>query len=453
MAVESTPLVAGPGEQVKDDTTPSAMKRGASQYGFHLADSSDVGLFDYNPEPAMFRPGASEQTPRRRRCKKRTAYHPFNGTVLGAFHALCLGDVRKRTVFASSRLLVVLSLHLSLATVLAVGYYFFPLATTTPDDEPTTVGADFLNGIKDYVDLCVTGIVFLLGGFVTIMLTRWWNFRTTCCGALHQALVNLCLYSATLWSTASPVHREARALLSRYAVAAYTLLFVEARAGDYPNEAHETLDAAVASLVLKGILLPEEHTAIRVLPNKASILVGWIGSIFERVLDKDSPLACAEGIYRNADNGRYSVIFTQVFNARNAIALCHMHMQTQLPYAYVHIIIILVHITCFANSIYCGIHLGHVIGLAIAADEAAQVLIPLIAVRAFRICFIPLLLDGMIIIGTIIALPMGDDMDDFPAGAFIEGLEEETLADGAALEAFHPASKLLTKKGEAPKDM
>ena len=357
-------------------------------------------------------------------------------------------QVRRATVFSSVRLFSVLSFHLSLSASLAVAYYFIPLGS---GGQSTTVGTDFISGIKDYVDLCVTGIVFLLGGFVSTMMTRWWNFRTTCCGALHQAGTNLCLYAATLWPTASPVHREARGLISRYSVAAYTLLFVEARAGDFPNADHDNVDEAVASLVPRGLLLPEELAAIRRLPNKAAAVVGWIAAVFERVLDKDSTLACAEGIPRNADNGRDSTIFAQIFNARNAISLCHMHMQTQLPYAYVQLIILLVHVTCTANSIYCGIHLGHVVELAVAADEAPQILIPLILVRVLRICFIPLLLDGMVLIGTVIALPMGDDDDDFPAGAFLEDFEEECLADGAAFEAFHPPSKLLAKKGEAPK--
>ena len=46
------------------------------------------------------------------------------------------------------------------------------------------------------------------------------------------------------------------------------------------------------------------------------------------------------------------------------------------------------------------------------ADAAAA----LAAVRVMRIIFIPMLLDGMLLVGTVIAMPLGDDDDDFPAG-------------------------------------
>jgi hypothetical protein len=51
-----------------------------------------------------------------------------------------------------------------------------------------------------------------------------------------------------------------------------------------------------------------------------------------------------------------------------------------------------------------------------------------------------LLLDGMLFIGHVIAMPLGDDHDDFPAGALLEALEDDCLACGAANEQFHPAS-------------
>jgi hypothetical protein len=57
-----------------------------------------------------------------------------------------------------------------------------------------------------------------------------WAVRSQCCGALHQALSNLNLYAAACWCTSDDVDREARALVTRYAIAAYQLLFIEARA-------------------------------------------------------------------------------------------------------------------------------------------------------------------------------------------------------------------------------
>ena len=76
--------------------------------------------------------------------------------------------------------------------------------------------------------------------------------------------------------------------------------------------------------------------------------------------------------------------------------------------------------------------------------DMPQVLVPLIIVRFMRIVFVPLLLDGMLLIGSVIAMPLGDDEDDFPAGSFIESLEDECLAPGSAIEQYHPAYSKVT---------
>ena len=54
------------------------------------------------------------------------------------------------------------------------------------------------------------------------------------------------------------------------------------------------------------------------------------------------------------------------------------------------------------------------------------------------------LLDGMLLIGSVIAMPLGDDEDDFPAGSFIESLEDACLAPGSAIEQYHPAYSKVT---------
>jgi hypothetical protein len=56
---------------------------------------------------------------------------------------------------------------------------------------------------------------------------------------------------------------------------------------------------------------------------------------------------------------------------------------------------------------------------------------------------------GMLFIGSVIAMPLGDDDDDFPAGAFLEELEDDCLACGAATELVRPEAKLIQKKGAA----
>ena len=66
-----------------------------------------------------------------------------------------------------------------------------------------------------------------------------------------------------------------------------------------------------------------------------------------------------------------------------------------------------------------------------------------------RIVFVPLLLHGMMLIGTVIANPLGDDPDDFPSACYLEEMEDECLAVDAALEAYHPRDLLMQKKKDA----
>ena len=74
--------------------------------------------------------------------------------------------------------------------------------------------------------------------------------------------------------------------------------------------------------------------------------------------------------------------------------------------------------------------------LAVTAPLAVALgLVPLLIVRTLRIVFIPMLLDGLILVGTVIAMPLGDDVDDFPSGTYLENLEDECESVGAAVEA------------------
>lgn len=409
---------------------------------------TDCGLGSFKHNPDMLNADAPVYTERRMRSNARMRYTPPNNTIIGALEALVLSDLRPATVFSHWRILLLVLFHLTLATILAVIYSFIDVSK---DDK-----TDFMSGTKDFADLCVTGIVFLLGGFVTTMLNRWWSFRSQCVGGLHQACVNLNMYAAALWPSAKPEHRQARRLVSRYALASYQLLFIEGRAADYERDPVTGADgarAAVRAMEDCGTLLPEEVAVLEHLPVRSAVVVSWLAAFFERVMDKDSGLACS-AFYRTSDNGRFSIIYGQLFAARNAISLCHMFMGTQLPYGYIHLILIVVHLTCLANSIFCGIHLGQMIRSTTQGHDVPEVLGPLLVIRVIRTVFVPMLLDGMILIGSVIAMPLGDDEDDFPAGGFIEAMEDECLAPGAALEQFHPASSekihLITEEKAPP---
>ena len=223
---------------------------------------ADPGLENFSHDPAMLYRSAPEATARRHRSTMRGRYFPHNNTVLGALEAIFFGELRPATVFSSMRLMLVVLTHLVIALALAIGYYFIEIHSER---------GDFLAGIKDFADLCVTGIVFLLGGFVTTMLTRWWAFRTQCCGGLHQASTCMCTYAASIWPSASVSDREARSLVARYCIAAYQLLFIEARCADLIKATSsgkeggdvDGVTQAVRDLVRANTLKPEEGARAR----------------------------------------------------------------------------------------------------------------------------------------------------------------------------------------------
>jgi len=188
---------------------------------------------------------------------------------------------------------------------------------------------------------------------------------------------------------------------------------------------------------------------LRGVPGKASAALTWLAAFWETAFNPRSGKACSDAIAaRNCDNGRYSVVYGQIFLARAAMVETDSYLNTQLPYGYMHLILVFVHATCFANSIFCGIHLGD--ALHEMADEHAgpESCVPFIAVRVMRILFIPILLDGLLLVCDVIANPLGDDEDDLPAGQLLEHLEDEVLAAMVVLDKAHPANLLAPSEGE-----
>jgi hypothetical protein len=143
--------------------------------------------------------------------------------LVDALSAIFNKELRGATIFGTPRAWMLVLFHVSLSSSLAVGYFFIPLGS-----------AEFTLGLKDFVDVCITGIIFLLSGFVSVMMGRWTAFRRDCLCNLHSALVNQSMYAASIWPKRTPVHREARALVVRYSLLIYNLLFLEARMTDFP---------------------------------------------------------------------------------------------------------------------------------------------------------------------------------------------------------------------------
>ena len=62
------------------------------------------------------------------------------------------------------------------------------------------------------------------------------------------------------------------------------------------------------------------------MPDRAAVVVGWLGAFFEEVLGRNSDLACAQAFAKDSvANGRYLVVFSKLAAARDAIGLTQFH--------------------------------------------------------------------------------------------------------------------------------
>lgn len=394
-------------------------------------------------DPALLYEESPVKTERRRRSVLRGMYRP-NIAWFTFVRNLCTHGSKEigTTIFSAPRLQITVLMYFIFGLTLTLVYAL--VIKPNSSDDPTSEWD--INAMKDYADLCITGLIYLLGTYLALSLGRWWAVRTQCCGALHQSLSFLCMYAASVWPTSSKSDRQARELIARLSLATYQLLFIEARAAELQENDHYGLTKAVRAMVGAGTLLPEEADVLEHMPNKAEVALSWLAAFWEEVLGKSSSLECATA-FSTPNAGRYALVFGKLAAAKDAISLTHFYNGTHLPYGLINLLQFIVHMTCITNTIFSGVHLG----TTIRNHHPAHSLIWLGIVRFCRVCLLPLLLDGVLLVARVIALPMGLDRDDFRAGAHLEYLEDSCLAPGAAVERYHPAfskTNAMIKKGE-----
>jgi hypothetical protein len=220
------------------------------------------------------------------------------------------------------------------------------------------------------------------------------------------------------------------------------VLFLEAQAPDHPTQ---TIEETVKIIEKKGLLRQEEARVLQRLPARSFVVLGWLNAFFENALSDKSDMACAFGW----SNGRYSVIANQLIKAREAVNKTNAYLTCQMPFGYVHLILLLVHLTCFCNTLYTGINFGEMLSQLHRQNAGPEEYVPLYIARILRLLLLPLILDGMMLIGSVIANPLGTEADDFPSSRYLEEMEDEGLAVSEGIVAYHPSSTMI-KKSTAP---
>ena len=290
---------------------------------------------------------------------------------------------------------------------------------------------DTMDALETFLDLTVTGIMLLLGQFVSQTLSRWWDIRDGGIGRLWGAVDDLSMWASAWWPDEGGSHQAARALVLRYGIVALDLLFRQARGEDGPE--YWSLDGAVRrDLLEKGLLEPHEAEVLAKLPSKPQVVTAWLTKFWTRVFQDDG-LACSLSSW--PDPTRFQLVMAKCAEARGAIGYTLMYTDTQLPFSYVHLLAAVTHLTLLANALYSGCTLGRTLhdSQDIKAEGGYDVFVLLVFCKLMRIIFLPLLLVGLLLLGVRTANPLGfASANNFPGDAYLQYMQEECEAFASA---------------------
>ena len=104
------------------------------------------------------------------------------------------------------------------------------------------------------------GLFFLLGPYVGLCITRWWQMRTDFLGGMTGAVADLNMWASVWFHSGSKGDEAARSLVQRYGLLAHMLIYKDARG-------QTSTDDAIA----KGLLLPQEAAVLQPLPSRSSV--------------------------------------------------------------------------------------------------------------------------------------------------------------------------------------
>ena len=278
---------------------------------------------------------------------------------------------------------------------------------------------DTMDALETFLDLTVTGVMLLLGQFVSQTLSRWWDIRTRGIGTLWGAINDLSMWASAWWPDEGGSHQAARALVLRYGTVSMDLLFRQGRGEDGPEH--------MAELVAKGLLEPHEADVLAPLPSKPQVVISWLTLFWTRVFQDDG-LDCALPAW--PDPTRFQLVMTKCAEARGAIGLTLAYTDTQLPFAYVHLLASVTHLTLLVNALFSGCTLGITLHESqdIKMEGGYDVFILLVFVKLMRIIFMPLLLVGLLHLGVRMENPLERKANNFPGAACLEYMSAECEA-------------------------
>lgn len=337
---------------------------------------------------------------------------------------------------------------------IAVGFVVSLLVAGLSVFRPSSKAPDNLLRLSTAIN---TGLFFILGPYVSIMIGRWWDVRKSGIGGLWGGVDDLCTYASGWFCSGSEPDKAAKALVLRYGLASLALLFKAARGEE------DDLD----DLVSNGLLEPQEAEALAPLPSKAQVIWTWQVNFWHRALSTDEAtrggLQCTK-----ISNGPYlePLVMEKCMGARGGIGLCLAYVDTQQPFAYVHLLTTLADVAILCNAFYSGTvlaadlldpvcpegttldptiplyqHLGSTGNcppaiVAYGWGGVFEFVCELVTYIAVIVTF-PLIYHGLLVIAIMLDNPMDQtESTDFPAAAYHAYMQAENRGFFAGVEAI-----------------
>ena len=299
-----------------------------------------------------------------------------------------------------------------------------------------------------------SGLFFILGPYMALMLTRWWDIREKCITALWDNTGQLSILAETWFHTDSSADRAARRLVRRYGVLSHSLLCLTARGHDGPKELKELVNA--------GLLTTEEYKTLRLLPAKPQVVWGWMCKFWNHALtDVEAHRGGLKCSSVPGGESMVSSVLGKCMAARSAILLAMTFVTTQVPFAYVHLLAMIVQFAQLVNAAWAGTHTGILLTAPLCLGNATlpggyhrridllrlqrchpayevfswyTTLIILVG-WIIQVLAYPLIYNGLLSIGVALENPLGNAFMDLPILAYQHYQHDECVALASGIEA------------------
>jgi len=280
------------------------------------------------------------------------------------------------------------SVYLVLALVLAVTSYTVRTLHKGNLDWDASSTVDYLASASMYLSALLG---FMLGLFVSEIISRWWRCRMDCVDVLWSAISDISL----LLSIRCPGPEDApfKENVLRLGLVCHRLVYAEARG----MESRENL----LQLVHVGLLTDEEVDCLDGQPAKSQLVLVWIGRLYTQLGNK-----------RGWMPEYFATLNEQLRKGRSAIGKVYAYCNTQLPYQYVHLLSFCVLLCNLLLATKCGISIGQSLSAGGGPSYVRALL------QVFQVVVEPFAYHAFMRLCCELSNPFGHDFSDFPGFAY-----------------------------------